>query len=303
MPVYVDINRPKTLNVEARLDENHKLTTPDGFTMGLPAPSPKTVEVTGPAAILDKLSKVYFDAVIDENGLLLTESKEVSANIVYPNISEKEMKYLYCKEAETATVSIPVSAKKKVNTTVNFIKQPDIYLEVAPEYKITPSVVEVIYSSTSGEIETLSVGEVDFSEVLNEVKTISVPVTDEIRAKLADKTIEEFIVTLDMSGNDKLTFTNVPSIINCNRGNENFNYIVDYEKSGLNTITVIGPKEKLEKMTEEDIQVNIDVSNIDVTSTGEQIAKNTEISFFSEGFEDCWFYGKYNAYITVEAKS
>ena len=248
-------------------------------------------------------TNVYFVADIGEESLELTESKEFSAKIVYPNISEEEMKYLYCKEKDTATVSVPVAAKKKVNTTVNFIKQPDIYLEVAPEYKIMPSVVEVIYSSTSGEIETLSVGEVDFSEVLNEVKAINISVTDEIRAKLADKTIEEFIVTLDMSGNDKLTFTSVPSIINCNRGNENFNYVVDYEKSGLNAITVVGPKEKLEKMTEEDIQVNIDVAELDVTSTGEQIAKNTEISFFSEGFEDCWFYGEYNAYITVEAKS
>lgn len=301
--VYVDEKVPRTFNVQAKIDENLKLTPLPGFTMGLPAPSQKTVVVTGPASILDKLTNVYFEAVIGEDDLELTESKEFSAKISYPNITEEEMRYLYCKDAETATVSVPVAAKKKVNTTVNFIKQPDIYLEVAPEYKITPSVVEVIYSSTSGEIETLSVGEVDFSEVLNEVKTISVPVTDEIRAKLADKTIEEFIVTLDMSRNDKLTFTSVPSIINCNRGNENFNYVVDYEKSGLNAITVVGPKEKLEKMTEEDIQVNIDVAELDVTSTGEQIAKNTEISFFSEGFEDCWFYGKYNAYITVEAKS
>lgn len=300
--VYVDEKVPRTFNVQAMIDED-LLTTPDGFTMGLAAPSQKTVEITGPASILDKLTNVYFVADIGEESLELTESKEFSAKIVYPNISEEEMKYLYCKEKDTATVSVPVAAKKKVNTTVNFIKQPDIYLEVAPEYKIMPSVVEVIYSSTSGEIETLSVGEVDFSEVLNEVKTINISVTDEIRAKLADKTIEEFIVTLDMSGNDKLTFTSVPSIINCNRGNENFNYVVDYEKSGLNAITVVGPKEKLEKMTEEDIQVNIDVAELDVTSTGEQIAKNTEISFFSEGFEDCWFYGEYNAYITVEAKS
>lgn len=303
LQVYVDTNIPKQLNVEARLDENLKLTTPDGFTIGLPAPSLKTVEVTGPATILDKLSKVYFDAIIDENGLHLTESKEVSANIVYPNISEQEMKYLYCKEAATATVSIPVSAKKKLNTTVNFIKQPNIYMEVAPEYKIDPAVVEVIYSSAGEEKETLLVGEVDFSTVLNEVKTVKCPVSDKIRAELADKTIEEFVVTLDMSHNDKLTFSSRPSIINCNSGDVNYNYIVNYEKSGLDSITVIGPKEKLEKMTEDDIQVNIDVSTLDVTNTGEQLSENTNISFFSEGYEDCWFYGKYTAYITVEPKS
>ena len=55
-------------------------------------------------------------------------------------------------------------------------------------------------------------------------------------------------------------------------------------------------------MTEDDIQVNIDVSTLDVTNTGEQSSENTNISFFSEGYEDCWFYGKYTAYITVEPK-
>ena len=83
---------------------------------------------------------------------------------------------------------------------------------------------------------------------------------------------------------------------------ENYNYVINIEKSELNSITVIGPKEKLEKITQEDIQVEINVSSLNLEESDEQIVEVSNISIVSEDFEDCWVFGKYKAYIAVGVK-
>ena len=54
--------------------------------------------------------------------------------------------------------------------------------------------------------------------------------------------------------------------------------------------------------TREDIQVEINVSSLDLEESGEQIVEVSNISIVSEDFEDCWVFGKYKAYIAVGVK-
>ena len=304
--VYFDRKTTGTFNVEAKLENDMNSLVSDEFTVGQPVPSMSTVEVTGPATILNKLSKVYFNAQIDEANLPLTATKEVAAEITYQLDRVSDSKYLTCSsinnESNPATVTIPLYVNKEVDTSVKFVNQPAAYSEEMPNFRVSPSKVNVLYNTKDEEIETLYVGTVDFSNVSNKINYFEFPVNEKLGVNIVDKTIAKFTVTLDMSAMSAVTFEKTPSKTVLLNQDENYNYIIDFEKSELNAITAIGPRESLNKITNEDIQVEINVSSLDLTSPHEQLVEVSNISIASDKINDCWIYGKYKAYISVEPK-
>ncbi len=302
--IYYDRRTTDTFNVEARLDNDLDSIVSDDLTVGQPVPSVSTIEVTGPATILNKLTKVYFDAQISEKDLPLVATKEVAAEISYQLDRASEGKYLSCEgindESNPATVTIPVYVEKEVDTAVKFVNQPAVYSENPPKYKVNPDKAKIMYNTTdSEEIDQLFVGTVDFSNVLNKKNIFKFPVDEKLGVNVVDKTIEEFTVTLDMSDMDSLTLDEVPAKVVFISQEQGFSYTIDYEKSDLSAITIIGPRESLAKITAEDLQIEINVASL---AKGRATSRNIEvsnISIQSDEINDCWIYGKYNVFINV----
>lgn len=305
--VYYDRKTTDTFNVEAQLDNDLESLVTDEFTVGQPVPSMSTIEVTGPATILNKLAKVYFRAQINETDISLTATKEVPAEIVFQLDRASEGKYLICEgindESNPATVTIPLYVDKEVPAAVKFVNQPAVYSENPPKYKINPGKIHVLYSSTeTEEMNNLYVGTVDFSTVSNKVNYFEFPVDEKLGVNIVDKTIEKFTVSLDMSSMDKVTLDKTPGKVVFINQDEGFTYSINYEKSDLGAITVIGPAESLRDISAEDIQIEINVSSLSKMRTSEQIVDVSNISISSDKFNDCWVYGKYKVAISVEPK-
>ncbi len=303
--IYFDKEVTETFNVVAKLENDAESLATDEFTVGNIVPSMNTVEVKGPANIINKLEKVYFKAALDNAVLPLTATKEVEAEIAYVLDRTSDSKYLSCpgiNESNPATVTIPLYVSKEVGASVKFVNQPAIYSEEAPKFAIYPAKVNVLYNSKDEEIENFYVGTVDFSNVSNKVNYFNFDVDEKSGFNLVDKSITKFTVTLDMSSMASVKLNQTPGKIVFVNQDENYNYVINVEKSELNSITVIGPKEKLEKITQEDIQVEINVSSLSLEDSDEQMVEVSNISIVSEGFEDCWVFGKYKAYISVESK-
>ena len=168
--VYFDKEVTETFNVVAKLENDVKTLATDKFTVGNIVPSMNTVEVKGPANIINKLEKVYFEAALDKAVLPLTATKEVEAEISYVLDRTSDSKYLSCpgiNESNPATVTIPLYVSKEVGASVKFVNQPAIYSEEAPKFTVYPSKVNVLYNSKDEEIENFYVGTVDFSNVSN----------------------------------------------------------------------------------------------------------------------------------------
>ena len=303
--VYFDKEVTDTFNVVANLANDIKSLATDKFTVGNIVPSMTTVDVKGPATIINKLEKVYFNAKIDEDSLPLSATKEIEAEIAYVLDRSSDSKYLSCpgiNESNPATVTIPLYVSKQVNTAVKFVNQPAVYNEETPKFTVYPSKVNVLYNSKDEEIENLYVGTVDFSNVSNKVNYFEFPVDEKLGVNLVDKSISKFTVSLDMSSMSSVTLKQTPGKIVLLNQDENYSYSINFEKSELNSVTVMGPKEKLEKITEEDIQIEINVSSLSLMRNNEQLVEVSNISIVTDGFDDCWIYGKYKAYISVEAK-
>lgn len=301
LTVYYDRKVTDTFNVVARINNDLKSVVKEGYTVGKAVPSLNTVEVTGPATILSALKNVYFDATIEEKNLPLTSSVELPAQISYPVGRSNDSKYLVCEsvnsETNPATVTLPVYTTKTVPVTVKFINMPEGM--TAPEYSISPSEVEIIYNPKDEQKYTeLSVGTVDFKKLDNTVNNFTLKIDGEkLAVRLTDKELTEFNVTVDMSDYTKATVSySAANVIFLNR-QEGMVYSLGTGGS-LDAVTVIGPKKNVQKITSDDISVEINVSALNMSRANGQLLE-ANVTVGNADIKNCWVYGDYKAYVTV----
>lgn len=307
LSVYYDRKVTETFDVEARITNKLDNLAEGEFTVGQPVPSMSTVEITGPATILNKMTKVYFEGSVIEDELPITQAKVIPADISYELESKRYEKYLTCEsindESNPATVTIPVYVTKNVPTQVKFINQPAYFTENHPKVRITPSELKVTYNpAESADYEFITVGTVDFRSLLNEVNDFTFEIDEKFLNSSTDTSFGEFKVTVDMSSMSRKTFDITGGKIILLNQTEGLIYSVDTSHSNFDSVVIVGPKKSLEKLTADDIQVEINVSSLSARARGTQSIEVSNISIVNEEINDCWIYGKYNAVISVTAQ-
>ncbi|MBQ7118530.1 MAG: hypothetical protein IJN88_09995 [Clostridia bacterium] len=305
--VYYDRKVTQTFNVEARITNELDTLAEGEFTVGQPVPSMSTVDVTGPASILNKMTKVYFDGVVIEDELPLVQAKVIPADISYELESKRYEKYLVCEsindESNPATVTIPVYVTKNVPTQVKFINQPAYFTENPPRVRITPSELKVTYNpAESDDYEFITVGTIDFRTLLNKVNTFNFEIDEKILNSGIDTSFGEFRASVDLSSLSQKTFDITGGKVVLLNQADGYSYSVDTTRSNFDSVVVIGPKKSLEKITADDIQVEINVSGLSVRARSSQSIEVSNISIVNEEINDCWIYGKYDAVINVASK-
>ena len=305
--VYYDRKTTDTFNVEAKLSNDLSSLTEGEYAVGQPVPSMNTVDVTGPATILNRLSKVYFTAQIKEDNLPLTSSKNLPAKITFDLENEDEAKYLVCEginsESNPATVTVPVYVTKEVETAVKFVNQPAVFSEKVEAVAISPKKVMISYNPQESEnFDKLYVATIDFSKISNKMNNFEFPVDEKLGVNLVDKSLEKFVVSVNMSEMSSKTLDKAPTKVVFLNQVEDYSYSVNYANSNLDEIVLIGPAESLEKITADDIQVEINVSSLSVNSRIAQKVKVSNISIQSDEVDDCWVYGEYEAVLSINAK-
>ncbi len=303
--VYYDRKATQTFNVEAKLTNEIDSLVDGEYSVGQPVPSLSTVDVTGPASILNKMTKVYFEASVLEEDLPLTEAKVIPADVTFELERQRDAEYLVCEsindESNPATVTIPVYVSKNVPTQVKFINQPSYFAENPPEVKIYPSEVKISYSpADSDKYEFITVGTIDFKELSDKVNTFEFEVEDALKNSAnADTSFSKFKVTVDMSSMSQKTFDLTGSNIVLLNQTEGYSYSVDSLNSELDSVVIVGPESSLEKIKAEDIQVEINVSSLSVNARLRQSAEVTNISIVNSKINDCWIYGKYDVMVNI----
>jgi hypothetical protein len=84
---------------------------------------------------------------------------------------------------------------------------------------------------------------------------------------------------------------------------EDYDYQVDFSGGGLDSIILIGPSSDLSQITSEDIQIEINVSSLDLARSGSQQIEVSNISIQNEAGKTCWVYGSYTATVTAVPKA
>lgn len=304
--VYFDRPAKDTFDVVPVLNNDMNTLVSGEFVVGRLSASMNTVEVEGPASLINILKEVNFESVIEQADIPLKETKVIPANVGYTYETEPHVdsKFLVCTaindEENPPTVTVPVFVEVEVDTAVKFLEMPKIYGDTAPRYKVTPEKVTMLFGTKEEPLKVFNVEDVYFSALSNKVNYFEVELDEEDKVKFVDKTIEKFTVTVDMSDMSMITLDKNPAKIVFLGNNDNYTYTINYEKSQLDAISIVGPRDKLQQITEADLQVDIDVSALNPENTGDQMVEVSKVSI--EGFDDCWVYGKYKAYISVEPK-
>ncbi len=304
--VYFDQKVTETFNVEARLLNKAAELENEGYIVGQPVPSLSTVDVTGPAKVLDKIEKVYFDAKLNKKQLPLTSTTELDAVISYDLQDERTAKYLVCenigKGGNNATVTVPVNRVITVEPVVKFVNQPAYLDEHPPKVTITPAQVKLSYNADEGTEApaSLNIGTVDFRTLSNTVNRLTMK-ADEKNVQLIDG-VNEFSVRIDLSDfSSELIDATKSNVVFLNQ-QENFKYTADLENIGLDKVKVIGPAPSLKKLQPEDLQLEINVSSLSRPSANAHALDITNISIQSKSINDCWISGEYRARVQMIAK-
>lgn len=304
--VFFDREASDTFNVEAKIKNASKLQTSEEYYIGQPVPSLNTVHVSGPASVIEKLKKVSFVAQVDEELLPLTQTVEVPATINFETETKRGREFLVCSDVGTqsnpATVTIPVSKIKTVETAVKFINEPKYYDENPPRVSIEPAEVQISYNPAEDEYTSYNVATIDFSKLKDGKNTLTFSVDEKSSVTLVDKTVREFTVTVDLGTMSKTELDATGAKVVFLNQSKDHKYAASLRSMGLDSVTVIGPASSLEKLTADMLQIEINVSSLDTSTTGYQRVEISNISIQSDEIDDCWVYGTYRARVSIMPK-
>ncbi len=305
--VFYDRKTTETFNVEARLNNKLDTLVSDGYSVGQPVPSLSTVDVSGPASVVEKIKKVYFEATLDDNNLPLKETREVMAEVSFDLTNEKGSQFLVCDslagEANTATITIPVSRVKTVPTTVKFINEPENFENNPPKVSINPSKIEISYNPLDDtDYESFNVGTIDFKELENGQNTFEFTPDEKSVVNIVDSSIKTFTVRVNLYSQSQTTVNATGSKTVLLNQADGYEYAVNLDTTGLDSVKIIGPKAQIDKITPDMLQIEINVSSLDAAISTPQSVRISNISIQSDYGKSCWVSGKYNAYVTVNKK-
>ena len=304
--VYFDRMRTSQVNVEAKLTNETDSLVADGYSVGQIAPSVNTANVSGPASVVDNLSKVYFEATVADDQLPLSATTEVTAKISYALDKQRDSRFLVCDnvgtDANPATVTIPVYQVDTVPTTVKFVNQPPAFDDAPPQVRISPTEVEISYTPDEEGYTSFTVGTIDFHDLKNGVNRFTLTADETGAALLTNPEEKTFQVQVDLRNMQSTTIDATGSNVVFLNASNNKKYKANLDASGLDSLTLIGSAESLAKITADQLQIEINVSAFKTVTDGWQRAKISNIAIMSDSIDDCWVYGNYEARVLVTDK-
>ena len=285
--VYFDTAKTVQMVIESDVIADGFPIVSDGFECGDINLSSTSVTITGPSTEVNSIEKVVARLVLDES---LSSNKSADAELIPLNDKGKNnFKYLTMSENKVV-LTIPVLRVKELQTSVIFKNAPDNFVVTPLKYTVSPA--KDLFKVSVDEYDTVTsfdIGTVDFKNLSpsNHVFTFS----SEDLAVAEDNSTHEYKVDVNVSGIGQEYFTVEKDAISVNNPKK-----IDYIISGLNkSVVICGKKQSLSSITEKDIKVEIDLSEVNI-SAGQTISVPAVISISNA---DCWVYGTYTVDVSL----
>lgn len=285
--VFFDVPKTVQMVIEPELITDDFEIVEDGFKTGEINLSETAVNINGPSTEVNKIVKAVARLKLDKS---LSANKSADVNVILVDENSKSNFKYVTTDIEKVVLTIPVLRVKEVNTTVLFKNAPDEYMLNPLTYTISPSSDYFNISVDEYDKTTeFSVGTIDFKTIsptnyVFEFFSTDLPVSDESYT-------ESFVVKLEVSNLSQDYFT-----VSSNKVTVNNPDNLKYKISGLNkSVVVVGSEKALEKITEDDISVEIDISDINITA-GQTTSVPANVTVKSS---NCWVYGTYTVEVSL----
>ena len=279
--VYFDTVKTVQMVIEPQVEANGFPIVEEGFTSGSINLSDTSVTVTGPSTEINRIEKVVAKLILDKS---LSSNKSSDAEIVLLNDKNRsDFKYVSM-NLDKVVLTIPVLRTKELQTIVAFKNAPDNFVVTPLKYTISPE-KDLFNISVDDYDKTVDfvIGTVDF-KTLSPSNHVFTFLPDDVSVAEGSQT-EEFTVSVDMTGISQEYITYSSDDFKINNPDKK-----DYKVSGLSkAVVVVGDQKELESITNENIKVEIDLSELDI-SEGQSVTVPAVISVDNAG---CWIYGSY----------
>ncbi len=279
--VYFDTEKTVQMVIEPQVITDDFPIVEEGFTSGSINLSETSVTITGPSTEINRIEKVVAKLKLENS---LSSNKSADAEIVLLNDKNRsDFKYVTM-SIDKVVLTIPVLQEKELETVVAFKNAPDNFVVTPLKYTVSPS-KDLFNISVDDYDKTVdyTIGTIDF-KTLSPSNHVFTFLAENV-ATAEESETEEFTVNVDMSGisQEYITYSSDKFVIN-NPGNK------DYKVSGLNkSVIVVGSEKDLESITEENIKVEIDLSDIEINK-GQTVTVPAVVAVDNAG---CWIYGNY----------
>lgn len=285
--VYFDIEKTVDMVITPLVQADGFPVVKDGYTSGEVNLSETSVTITGPSNEVNNIDSVVAKLVLTES---LSSNKSADAQVL-PLDSDGKSDFNYLTlSVNSVNLTIPVLQQKQLKTTVTFKNAPDTYVVNPLDFKVSPTKELFNISVDDYEKTTeFSVGTVDFKSLspTNHVfsfKSEDLPISDSSQTT-------EFTVDVDMTGIVQEYITCSADFVKLNNPKK-----LSYKVSGLNkSVVVVGAQKDLESITEKDLKVEADLSEVDIRK-GQTITVPAVVSVDSSS---CWVYGEYYVEVSL----
>lgn len=252
--------------------------------------SPSTVELTGPAEDISRVSQCVIEKNVDEE---LTGSYSEVLPLTFLDIdgNELDLKYVVSDVTE-ARATIPILKKKVVPVKLNFMNVPDGFPVEQLKFDISNEEIEVAGPQEAiDQYREISLGQID-------LKTLDIGKTESFTVKLPTgfvntQNIQNVLVQFKGTGMVKKNF----NVSNIQVQNVPLNYNAQPTTPEITDVQVIGPKEVMENLTAGDIVATVDLGESSSIVSG-QVELPVKISVPKKGM--VWAVGDYKAIVSIE---
>ncbi len=284
--VYFDTTKSVQLVVEPEIVTNGSAIVSDGFTSGDINLSETSVTITGPSTEINKISRVVTRYVL-KSPLVSNMSAETE---VIPLDENNRSDFLYLEmSTHKVILTIPVFKVKTADAIVTFKNAPDNYVVTPLEYTVFPGSADFdILVDEYDKTNQVSVGTIDFRNLYPGNDTFVFNTND---VPLSDDSVSEFKVSVDLSDYAQEYIKVSTDKIVVNNPNN-----LEYKISELNkSIAIVGKKDELGRITEDMINIEIDLSSLAITE-GETVSLPAVVTVNDPS---CWVCGTYMVEVTL----
>ena len=290
--VFFDTYKEVEFSLNGDVSTSLKTIIPDGCIMGDIVFSKNTVTVSGPTTEVNRITGVYATANVNEV-LEKTTTFDPDVKLVTSDGSKLEYSKMTIDESEI-TMTIPVLKVVSLPTKVEFKNAPSYFIENPLPYTVYPSTVKVAVPVDM--IETTKyfiVDTIDFADIANSYNTFNVDVESNNSLKIVDESVKKFRIRVNASNFESKTITVPVSKITLKDNRNDFKVVLNGNKDIA--VTVIGTPASLEKITADNITIQVDTADKSLTKDTTIIPAKVVVNSES----GCWAFGKYDVKVKV----
>jgi len=278
-------SRTFTLTESLEISDNYKLAP--GLIRENPTISRETVEVSGPASEIAKITEVK--AVAKLTGEVSSTTKYEAELVLVSDGSEIDKTDIVIDSDGPVYVTVPVTQSGTYGVKVNFSNVPADYRETGIEYTITPDTAEATFTSgsatTVNDDGTITVGTIDYNKINNEVNYI----------KIVNDTISEtpvtFTVRIDMSDMYK-RWIEIPVDVT----NYELPANVKVNSTSVKSVQIVGPEQNVKNVDSTVAYAVPILEGLDLTKPG---TYTVPAKIILRTLTNAWIYNTYQLEITV----